>query len=104
MSGKNMDDKYDKAKETQKISIRNGFIEAIKYFKYLGSYIGYHTKDDYDINRRITEGNKLMEFLIFFLELCTRGSIQQVLDMHGSTNELAPMGMQSLDTRIRTFG
>ena len=47
---------YDKAKETEPILVGDsGMITFTRHFKYLGSYMLYKLKDDYDIEHRISQ-------------------------------------------------
>ena len=44
---------YDDLEETQDLAIADGFVSFTRHFKYLGSYISYNLRDDYDIESRI---------------------------------------------------
>ena len=39
--------------ETKDIQVADGFVSYTKHFKYLGSYISYNLRDDYDIDARL---------------------------------------------------
>ena len=60
MSQKEREILYDMAQETNRMKIADGFIDFVKHFKYLGSYISFDLTDDFDINHRITTANKAM--------------------------------------------
>lgn len=66
MSLKRMDELYNNSEETNRIEIEDGFVDFTKHFKYLGSYISYHMRDDYDIKKRIAAGSKTMGALSGF--------------------------------------
>ena len=51
MSLERMDELYDNSSETDRITIGDGFVDFTKHFKYLGSYVSYHMRDDYDIEK-----------------------------------------------------
>ena len=61
-----MDKLYDDSEETNRIEIEDGFVDFTKHFKYLGSFISYHMRDDYDIEKRIAAGSKAMGALSGF--------------------------------------
>ena len=48
----NTDFLYDECAE-----IGNGYVEFTKHFCYLGTYVSYNLKDDYDINERIKQAS-----------------------------------------------
>ena len=60
MSLERMDELYENSSETDRIIIGDVFVNFTKHFKYLGSYISYHMRDDYDIEKRIAAGSKAM--------------------------------------------
>ena len=60
MSQKERETLYDMANETNQIMVADGYIDFVKHFKYLGSYISFDLTDDFDINHRITTANKAM--------------------------------------------
>ena len=51
---------YDDLPETQPIQVADGFVTFTKHFKYLGSYISYNLRDDYDIQNRVLNASKAM--------------------------------------------
>ena len=55
-----MDELYENSPEIDRIIIGDGFVDFIKHFKYLGTYISYHMRDDYDIKKRIAAGRRAM--------------------------------------------
>ena len=58
---------YNKAKETEPILIGEfGMITFTRHFKYLGSYISYSLKYDYDIEHRISQASAAMGALTSF--------------------------------------
>ena len=62
-----MDELYDNASATRRIHLNNDFyVDFAKHFKYLGSHISYHPRDNYDINQGITQGNQAMGALKHF--------------------------------------
>ena len=52
--------------------IKGGFVAFTKHFKYLGSYISYPLRYDYDIDTRLAAGNESMGALA---KLCTDASV-----------------------------
>jgi hypothetical protein len=46
--------------------IADGFVDFVKHFKYLGSYVPFNLKDDFDIDKQIAAANKLMGLLKHF--------------------------------------
>ena len=44
---------YNKGCETAIIKVKGGLVTFNKHFKYLGSYISYSLRDDYDIDARL---------------------------------------------------
>ena len=50
----------DDLPETQPIQVADGFVTFTKHFKYLGSYISYNLRDDYDIQNRVLNASKAM--------------------------------------------
>ena len=62
-----MDEVYDSAAETKRIYLSDGFfVDFTKHFKYLGSFISHHLRDDYDIERRLGQANSAMGALKHF--------------------------------------
>ena len=51
MNFKEMDLLYDKSPETDRINIKDEFVEFAKHFKYIGSHISCQLSDDYDIEK-----------------------------------------------------
>ena len=49
------DSLYDQSSEMRRATIGDGYVEFTKHFMYLGSYVSYNLKDDYDISQRITK-------------------------------------------------
>jgi hypothetical protein len=66
MSQKERESLYNASPNTQSVMISNGFVDFIKHFKYLDSYISFDLTDDYDINKRLAAANKSMESLKYF--------------------------------------
>ena len=46
---------YDRHPETQRVDLDDGYVGFTKHFPYLGSFISYNLKDDFDISKRITK-------------------------------------------------
>jgi hypothetical protein len=42
------------------MKVADGFVDFVKHFKYLGSYISFDLTNDYDINHQIAIANKAM--------------------------------------------
>ena len=58
---------YDDTKETKTFLIgKFGMITFTRHFKYIGSYISYSLKDDYDIEHRIFQASVVMRALNSF--------------------------------------
>ena len=51
---------YDALEETQPILVADGFVTFTRHFKYLGSYVSYNLRDDYDIETRIAAASASM--------------------------------------------
>jgi len=51
---------YDDLEETQDLAVADGFVSFTRHFKYLGSYISYNLRDDYDIESRIAAASQSM--------------------------------------------
>ena len=60
MSQKERETLYDNSPNTQRIMIADGFVDFVKHFKYLGSYVSFDLTDDFDIDKQIAAANKLM--------------------------------------------
>ena len=41
--------------ETQRVDLDDGYVEFTKHFPYLGSFISYNLKDNFDISKRISK-------------------------------------------------
>ena len=57
---------YNDSPNTQQIIVADGFVDFVKHFKYLGSYISFNLTDNFDINKRIAAANKSMGLLKHF--------------------------------------
>jgi hypothetical protein len=57
---------YDDLAETQQFTVEDGFVTFCKHFKYLGSYISYNLRDDFDIETRIAAARKSVGALSSF--------------------------------------
>ena len=58
---------YDNAQETSDVKIGDrGIITFTKHFQYLGGYISYSLRDDYDVNERISQASSAMGALNHF--------------------------------------
>lgn len=51
---------YNQLAETQQIKVAEGFVTFTKHFKYLGSFISYNLRDDFDVETRITAATQSM--------------------------------------------
>ena len=60
LSLEQMDKVYGDFNETHRTEIGDGFFDFTKHFKYFGSFISYHMRDEYDIEQQIAEGSKAM--------------------------------------------
>ena len=60
MSQKERETLYDNSPNTRRMMIADGFIDFVKHFKYLGSYVSFDLTDDFDIDKRIAAANKSM--------------------------------------------
>ena len=54
------DELYDHLEETRDIKVADGFVSFTKHFKYLGSYISYNLRDDFDVESRISSASASM--------------------------------------------
>ena len=54
------DDLYDSCQESDDVMMNGGIITYSKHFKYLGTFISYNLRDDYDIDKRIAAASKAM--------------------------------------------
>jgi len=57
---------YDKCEQTQRIIVADGFVLFTKHFKYLGSYLSFTLRDDFDVSMRIVSASKAMGALHSF--------------------------------------
>ena len=57
---KREDEVYDTLDETKDIKVADRFVSYTKHFKYLGSYISYNLRDDYDIDARLAAASASM--------------------------------------------
>ena len=58
---------YDDTKKTKPILIgESGMMTFTRHFRYIGSYILYSLKDDYDIHHRISQASSAMGALNIF--------------------------------------
>ena len=60
---------YDECHETSVSELAGGFVTYCKHFKYLGSWLSYHLRDDYDINMRIKSASKYFGAMKEFFRL-----------------------------------
>ena len=51
---------YDELDETRDIEVADGFVSFTRHFKYLGSYISYNLRDDFDVDARIASATQSM--------------------------------------------
>ncbi len=58
MSQKEREALYDSSPKTNRIKVADGFVDFVKHFKYLGSFISFDLANDFDINHQISTGNK----------------------------------------------
>ena len=54
---------YKRHSETQRVELGDGYIKFTKHFSYLGSFVSYILKDDYDISKRISKAFQNMGML-----------------------------------------
>ena len=66
MSQKERETLYDNSPNTRRMMIADGFVDFVKHFKYLGSYVSFDLTDDFDIDKRIAAANKSMGSLKHF--------------------------------------
>ena len=50
MSQKEREALYDFSHKTNRINVADGFVDFVKHFKYLGSFISFDLTDDLDID------------------------------------------------------
>lgn len=46
--------------------VADGFIDFVKHFKYLGSYLFFNLIDDFDVDKCLAAANKSMDTLKHF--------------------------------------
>ena len=51
---------YDELEETRPIAVADGHVTFTRHFKYLGSYVSYNLRDDFDVEARITAASQSM--------------------------------------------
>jgi hypothetical protein len=66
MSQKERETLYNTSPNTQRIVVADGYVDFMKHFKYLGSYISFDLTDHYNIHKRIAAANKSMGSLKHF--------------------------------------
>ena len=49
---------YNESSETDDVIMNGGHLTYCAHFKYLGSYMSFNLRDDFDINSRISSANK----------------------------------------------
>ena len=54
---------YNFHPETQRVKINDGYVEFTKHFPYIGSFISYNLKDNFDISKRISKAFQNMRML-----------------------------------------
>ena len=59
---------YKRHPETQRVDLEDGYVEFTKHFPYLGSFISYNLKDNYDISKRISKAFQNMGMLKYVWE------------------------------------
>ncbi|EJK55433.1 hypothetical protein THAOC_24836, partial [Thalassiosira oceanica] len=52
--------RYFSLDQTQPIAVKDGFVTFTMHFKYLGSFISYNLRDDFDIDTRIKKAGMAM--------------------------------------------
>ena len=57
---KREDSEYMSLAETATMQVADGYITFCKHFKYLGTWVSYSLRDDYDISKRIAAANAAM--------------------------------------------
>ena len=57
---------YEECAETNEVPMAGGFVSYCCHFKYLGSWMSYNLRDDYDINMRIESASKSFAVLRSF--------------------------------------
>ena len=59
---------YNKSSGTDDVTMDGGCVTYCIHFKYLGSYVSFNLRDDFDINSRISSANKLLGAMKIFYE------------------------------------
>ena len=49
---------YDKCPENDEVPMKDGFVSYCRHFKYLGPWMSYNLRDDYDIRMRTEAASK----------------------------------------------
>jgi hypothetical protein len=60
MSQKEREALYNFSQKTNRIKVADEFVDFVKHFIYLGSFISFDLTDDFDIDHRISTANKAM--------------------------------------------
>ncbi len=60
MSQKETEAIYNSSPKTNRIKVADGFVDFVKHFKYLGSFISFNLTDNFDIYHQISTANKAM--------------------------------------------
>ena len=95
-----MDEIYDNSEETARIYLENGFfVDFTKHFKYLGSYISYHLRDNYDIEMRLSQAYSTMGALKHFWNNQYVDLFCQIPSVHGVLREHPSLGVQILGSQ-----
>ena len=101
---KRYDQKYDGAEETEPILIgESGMITLTRHFKYIGSYISYSLKDDYDIEHRISQDSSAMGSLNNFWIDNTVDNISKYLIFCAIPCNILLWGCESWEIREATL-
>ena len=58
--------RYFSLDQTKPIAVKDGFVTFTMHFKYLGSFISYNLRDDFDIDLRIKRAGQAMGALKHF--------------------------------------
>ena len=93
MSQKEREILYDASPNTQRIVIADGFVDFVKHFEYLGSYVSFDLTDDFDIDKRISAANKSMGSLKHFWINPLRQSESKTTHLPGNTSQPAALGV-----------
>ena len=83
----------DTKDQTQPIAVKDGFVTFTVRFKYLGSFISYNLRDDFDIDLRIKKAGQAMGALKHFFN-------NEHIDTYSySTVKVAPAQMDGQGSR-----